>query len=287
MFDTAPPAPLHFDLDRVRLDTVVQRLLTEKGSERRAKDRLTDQILQGDHTALRPERIAGFEGISQATANRAMFNVIDFFFEQLVLASMKDDKRLHYFISIEASIRLDTPAMLDFGRPIVIETVHHVAVFSMIVLLAARLRAQGGKDRIILLHQAQRPEPRLEYAAQIIRNYLGFQTISVPMTGNWFRQLSASMSPTTVLLYLGDMPPDAKKQDNTRRELILSDKGSAATGLVETLSAAARLADLLGADHFTLDYPDPCAASLKPAASAPLQCPLKDWVFWPALASAS
>ena len=291
MFDTTSTPALRYRTDTARFDRLVEEAFSDPSLGRRTRARLWDNIRLGVFDAHMPVNLPGFEQIDRATAERAMLNIVDFFFEPMVLSSMSHSQRLDYFLAIEASMSFEGQAGLTFGKPAVIETVHHSAIFSIAVSLARVLVTTEGKASMILLHQSDRPEPRLAQVAQALRVHLGMTLHFIPLKGAWCRSLVELATPTSAVFYLADMPPMAwpeGRNASRQRDLDLAPDRTGSTPVLTTLSVAARLSALLGADHIVMDFPDSNKIALTQAGTdpEPMRCPLEDWVFWPAVEKA-
>lgn len=143
---------------------------------------------------------------------------------------------------------------------------------------------------MVLLHQGQRPEPRLRIIADLLRRAHGIALVLLPLQGHWLPRLARLTTPDTIIYYLTDMPPEAFAQAVIRKERgrtrLLLTHGPRAALQVETISGSQSFARRLGATRIVLDYPSPDSVRIRSAgvdeAITPL-CPLEDWVFWPLL----
>ncbi|MCC8940488.1 hypothetical protein H8A99_29560 [Bradyrhizobium sp. Arg68] len=153
-----------------------------------------------------------------------------------------------------------------------------------------------GKNRkcgqVVLLHQGQRPEPRLRIVADLLRRAHGVTLVLQPLRGNWFARLGRLTTPDTVIYYLTDMPPEAfpqaaRRERGRSRLLLTHDQGPVLQ--VETVSGSQSFARRLGARRIVLDYPSSDSLRIRPIGAdeaAVSICPLEDWLFWPLLGAA-
>lgn len=280
-----------FDLTPDRFDTFVANQFAGSKASRHVRDRLIAQVDGGrlDHMLLRARSDLA---LSDAVNRKAALNVIDFAFEPLVLQGMSADQAVRYLGAVETTLRVHEARGLDGFGPLWVDTIHHACVFSVLFQLAAFL----GKDRrfsqVILLHQGQRPEPRLQIVVDLLRRAHGVTLVLLKLQGHWFSRLARLTTPGTVIFYLTDMPPEAfpnaaKKQRSQPRLLLTH--GSGAALQIETVSGSQSFARRLGATRIVLDYPSTDSVRIRPvgADEANLSlCPLEDWLFWPLLGPA-
>jgi hypothetical protein len=281
-----------FDLTVDRFDSLVSRAFAASRESRHVRDRLIAQVDGGrlDHMLLRAR--SGVMTLSDAVNRKAALNIIDFAFEPIVMQNMSTDQAMRYLGAVENTLHVREARGLDRDGPLWIDTVHHVCVFSVLFQLAAFL----GKDRrfreVVLLHQGQRPEPRLRIVADLLRRAHGIALVLLPLQGNWFSRLGRVVTPETVVYYLTDMPPEAFPQAARRergRSRLLLTHGQGAALQVETVSGSQSFARRLGATRIVLDYPSPDSLRIRPIGAdeaAVSLCPLEDWLFWPLLGTA-
>jgi hypothetical protein len=200
---------------------------------------------------------------------------------------MNDAQLFQYFSAIETSMVMRGPINGSYGRGLLVETIHHNAIFSIGMVLARELGRQAGKNRMILVHQGDRPEPRLDLIGRILQKYCNMQCYGVPMKGAWFKQLKQLMTPTTAVIYLADMPvPGVETNPQSgayHRNICLSLENAAC--VVSSVSAVSKLSKILKVDHITMDFPDRGTVELISDVdlSMPLRCPFQDWAFGPAV----
>jgi hypothetical protein len=167
--------------------------------------------------------------------------------------------------------------------------VHHVCVFSVLFQLATFLGRNRGIGQVILLHQGQRPEPRLRIVSNLLRQVHRITLQLLPLQGNWFAQLARITTPATIVFYLTDMPPEAFPQAASRqrgRSRLLLAHACGGPLEVETISGSHSFARRLGATRIALDYPSTDSVRIRPVGADEATvsiCPLEDWVFWPLL----
>ena len=280
-----------FDLTPDRFDTLVANTFAGGGASRHLRDRLIAQVDGGrlDHMLLRAR--SGL-ALSDAVNRKAALNIIDFAFEPLVMQGMSTDQTVRYLSAVENTLGVREAHGLDGFGPLWVDTIHHVCIFSVLFQLAAFL----GKDRrfsqVVLLHQGQRPEPRLRIVVDLLRRAHGVSLVLLQLQGHWFPRLARLTTPGTVIFYLTDMPPEAFPQAARRKRgqsRLLLAHGPGAALQVETVSGSQSFARRLGATRIVLDYPSTDSVRIRPvgADEATLSlCPLEDWVFWPLLGAA-
>lgn len=278
-----------FETPAERFDTHVARAFASTMATRRMRDRLIAQVHSGELDRLLLRRGAGLAKLPDAVERQAAVNAIDFAFEPLVLPGLSVAQATAYLQAIENSLKVGEASGLDAPGPYWVDTVHHVCVFSVLFQFAAYLRRYRGCDRIVLLHQGQRPEPRLAVVRNLLRQVHGVALLCLPLQGRWFHELTRLTTPTCAIYYLADMPRDvvglaqnASPRGRSRIDLY------APPGIyrpVDTVSGSHSFARRLGATHLVLDYPLADRLRLRPfdEASSPA-CPIEDWVFWPVLA---
>lgn len=274
-----------FDLKPERFDTHVTKAF-EAAPTRRTYDKLVGQLGKGQFDHMLLKRLDGLEGLSEAANGKAARNVIDFSFEPLVLKSMSAPQLAAYFQAVENTIRLTDAAALAPEGPLWLDSVHHSCVFSVLFRIAALVAQHRGFRRLVLLHQGQRPEPRLGMLGTLLRQIPQVEPVFLPLNGRWFQALSQIMTPRTAVFYLTDMPAEAFQRNGGQRDRKLSrlrlyTEGGPSIHL-DTLSGSAVFAARLRATHLVVEYPRPDRISIRPfAPDKPSLCPLEDWIFWP------
>jgi hypothetical protein len=286
-----PPASA-FDLTADRFDSLVSSTFAASKESRHVRDRLIAQVDGGrlDHMLLRAR--SGIMTLSDAVNRKAALNVIDFIFEPIVMQNMSTDQAVRYLAAVENTLHVHEARGLDRDGPLWVDTVHHVCIFSVLFQLAAFLGKSRRFSQVVLLHQGQRPEPRLRIVADLLRRAHGIALVPLPLQGNWFSRLGRLTTPDTVVYYLTDMPPEAfpqaARRERGRSRLLLS-HGLGATLQVDTVSGSQSFARRLGAARIVLDYPSTDSLRIRPVdadEAAVSLCPLEDWVFWPLLGTA-
>jgi hypothetical protein len=282
-----------FDLTADRFDNLVANAFAADKASRHVRDRLIAQVDGGrlDHMLLRAR--SGIATLPDATQRKAALNIIDFAFEPLVLQGMSNDQMVRYLAVIENSLHIRGSGGLDGPGPLWVDTLHHVCVFSVLFQLAAFLGKTRRIGQVILLHQGQRPEPRLRIVADLLRQVHGIALVLIPLQGQWFQRLASLATPATAIFYLTDMPPEAFTRTEGRRRgrsrLLLGHPlalGSTAVE-IETISGSQSFARRLGAARVVLDYPSTDSMRIRPAEADETStslCPIEDWLFWPLLA---
>jgi hypothetical protein len=309
--------PAHtFDLTAERFDRLVADTFAASKASRHVRDRLIAQVDEGrlDHMLLRAR--SGLMTLPDAVVRKAALNIIDFTFEPLVMQGMSADQVLRYLGAVENTLHIREARGLDQFGPLWVDTVHHVCVFSVLFQLAAFLGKNGRFRQVILLHQGQRPEPRLRIITDLLRRAHGVTLVLLQLQGPWFSRLARLATPGTAIFYLTDMPPEAfpqaaAKSQRSRSHLLLGHSaskdareraygaskdarecayGQGAALEVETICGSQSFARRLGAARIVLDYPSSDSVRIRPAdAEEPTTalCPLEDWVFWPLLGGAT
>lgn len=274
-----------------RFDAYVARAFAATKATRHVRDRLIAQVHAGALDAMLLRAGEGLADLPVASERRAAVNSIDFAFEPLVLPNLSVAQATAYLEAVELSLSVAEASGLDGPGPLWVDTVHHVCVFSVLYQFAAYLRRYRGCDRVVLLHQGRRPEPRLGLVGNLLRQVHGVALTCLPLRGRWFAELTRAATPTTAVFYLTDMPPDAldRAETGARRGLSRVELYAAPDlrRAAATVSGSDAFARRLGASHVVLDYPRADRIRLRPfAGDVPPRCPLEDWVFWPVLAGA-
>jgi hypothetical protein len=278
-----------FDLTADRFDTFVANAFAASRASRHVRDRLIAQVDGGRLEPMLLRARSGVMSLPDAVNRKAALNIIDFAFEPLVMQNMSTDQVMRYLGAVEHTLHVREVRGLDGFGPLWVDTIHHVCVFSVLFRLAAFLGKNRRFSQVVLLHQGQRPEPRLRIIADLLRRAHGIALVLLPLQGRWFPRLARLTTPDTVIYYLTDMPPEAFAQavrkERGRSRLLLT-HGPRAALQVETISGSQSFARRLGATRIVLDYPSTDSVRIRPAgvdeAITPL-CPLEDWVFWPLL----
>lgn len=279
-----PPA-YRFDLRPERFDTHVTKAF-ETAPTRSTYDKLVAQLSKGHFDHMLLKQLDGLENLTEIANEKAARNVIDFWFEPLVLKSMSVPQLAAYFQMVEKTIRLTDAAALDEEGPLWFDSVHHSCAFSVLFRIAVLIAQRRNFRRPVLLHQGQRPEPRLGMLRTLLRQIPQVEPVFLPLSGSWFQKLSQITTPNTAIFYLTDMPAEAfqRKEDPPSRKLsrlrLYAEDGPSIQ--LDTLSGSAIFAARLRATHLVIEYPRPDRISIRPFDVAkPTVCPLEDWVFWP------
>ncbi|KAI94900.1 hypothetical protein T281_08415 [Rhodomicrobium udaipurense JA643] len=285
---THMPPRYAFNLTPDRFDTHVMSVFEDTAQSRFNRDRLLADVQGGRYDDMLPRSLGGLERLSDEANVKAAQNVIDFHFEPIVLATMPVPQARDYFHALERVMTLKSTAPLDEGGPLWIDCLHHACVFSALFQIGTHLIRQRGYRRTVLLHQGQRPEPRLAVIANVLQKYHGMRPDYIRLTGNWFFTLSQLVTPDTAIFYLADMPIEvsSRKAPRERQPTLLQlDVAPDFAVRLETLSASATLAKRLGATHLVLDFPGSGQIAIRAYdPAAPMRCPFEEWVFWPAVA---
>lgn len=292
MFDAARKRSLVLGQSEAGFHGIVKEALAERDVIRRSRDFMLSKIETGKFDHLSPRHLHGFEAMTHRSCDTAMRNVVDFEFESAVLANIGETALNRYMQDIQRTLTWRGTSNSSFGEAALIETVHHMAIFSIAVSLGRDLRSNGGKTQMVLVHQGLRDEPRLNMTEMVLRKFVGIKLLFVQLKEGWLNELKQLISPTTAVVYLADMPPVSpvggpSRSDRSRR-LTLSDSPSGSSVDIETLSAAPQIAKMLNLRHFVMDYPGKDTISLEAVNDVlpDLRCELSDWVFWPYLNNA-
>jgi len=284
----APTSPLALAQGLGRFDEAVAAAFAGAGATRHVRDRLIERVHAGGFDRMLLRSGANLPELPVAVERRAAVNSIDFAFEPLVLPGLSVAQATAYLRAVETSLSQVEAEGLDAPGPLWIDTLHHACVFSVLFQLAAHLRRRRGCDRIVLLHQGVRPEPRLDLCANLLARVHGIELVRLKLRPGWFPALARLLGPGSAVFYLTDMPretlaPAARVRRGGMSRLEL-DAGGGTLRSVETVSGSAAFARRLGASHLALDYPGPGRVRIAPHdAARPARCPIEDWVFWPVL----
>jgi hypothetical protein len=205
------------------------------------------------------------------------------------MQSMSTDQAMWYLGAVENTLQVREARGLDGFGSLWVDSIHHVCVFSVLFQLAAFLGKNARFKQVVLLHQGQRPEPRLRIVADLLRRAHGVALVLLQLQGQWFPRLAQLTTPGTVIFYLTDMPPEAFPQAARRqrgRSRLLLAHGAGEALEVETVSGSHSFARRLGATRIVLDYPSTDSLRIRPVGADDATvslCPLEDWVFWPVL----
>lgn len=277
-----------FNLAPERFDTHVTSVLGGTRVTRHARDRLIAEVRGGRFDHLLLKRLAGLEGLPDAVNERAAINIIDFHFEPIVLKGMSGEQVATYFQSVEKTLSIGEAAGIDGDGPLWIDSVHHACIFSVLYQLALYLVLRRGYTQLVLLHQGQRPEPRLGIIGKLLRQFCRIEPVFMQLRGAWFPKLAKMTTPQTAIFYLTDMPPEVAQRGMARERglshLQLFAPPNFAIEL-STLSGSGAFARRLKATHIVVEYPRPDRIRIRPydAEKPTALCPLEDWVFWPLL----
>lgn len=283
--------PHAFDLASDRFDLLVASAFASGKTSRHVRDDLIAQVDSGRLDRLLPRARCGVATLPDAVNRKAALNIIDFAFEPLVLQSMSTDQAAGYLSAIEDTLHIREARGVDGFGPLWVDTVHHVCVFSVLFKLAMFLGRNRGFGHVILLHQGQRPEPRLRIVSNLLRQAHGIVLTLLPLQGPWFPRLARIATPGTIIFYLTDMPPEAFPRTARMRQIqsrLLLTYGMDGAIPAETVSGSQSFARRLGATRVVLDYPSTDSVSIRPPnadEATTSYCPLEDWVFWPLLGS--
>lgn len=277
-----------FNLGTDRFDNYVMSLFTPPNASRFTRDSVISAVREGklDHMLL--QSIRGLEDLPAEVCDRAAINVIDFHFESLVLRNMGAHQLAAYCKDVEKTLHMESICPIDGGAPLWVSTVHHACVFSVLAQLSIHLAKHRGRRKIIVIHQGDRPELRLNLMSKAVEHESKVRPNFLQMKGPWLRSLSKLSSPDSVIFYFADMPhavSTSNVQKTYRRAGIELCAASNRSIKVETLSGGDTFARRLGAFHTVLEYPRPDRIRLRrydPDNPVAL-CQLEDWVFWPAL----
>ena len=276
-----------FNLAADRFDRVVADAFATGEASRHVRDRLIEQVNAGRFDQMLPRARTGIAALPDVVNRKAALNVIDFTFEPIVMQNMSTEQAVRYFGAVENTLHVREARGLDSPGPLWVNTVHHVCVFSVLFQLAAFLGKSRRISQVILLHQGQRPEPRLGIVSNLLQREHGIVLVLLPLQGSWFSRLTRITTPRTAIFYLTDMPPEAFPQAGRRqrgRSRLSLTHDAAEVISVETVSGSQSFACRLGATCIQLDYPSTDSILIRPSdGHETALCPLEDWAFWPLL----
>lgn len=274
---------------RSRLDLSVMRAYGQAENIRSVRNHIIKEWRTDDTLSpLALSRQEGLSDLTEADEQRAIATIADYWFEPYVVSSMNIGQARDYYLAAQNSLRLETQATdLQSDRPLVLETLHHSCIFSVLYLIVQHLVRDFGFKKVVLLHLREPLDPRLEVCRALVERILQAEAVSVLLNEKWMETLSHAVTDSTVVLYMGDMPPSIfpklrrpEKASSRVRLYAEPDIELIASGI----SMASLLARRFKASHYTLDFPARDVARLQPRnEDATLSCPLPDWVFWPAL----
>jgi hypothetical protein len=280
-----------FQLTPDRFDTQVASAFAATKNARLTRDRLIAQLRDGGFDHLLLGRLDGLETLGRESIEKAALNIIDFHFEPLVLQSMSLAQVDAYFMAVEKTLALTEAKGLDGDGPLWIDTVHHACVFSVLYRLAVFLARNRGYRQLVLLHQGQRPEPRLAIISNLVRQIPQVKPVLLRLQGRWFQDLTQITTPDTAIFYLTDMPAVAFERRAPAARSFAHIQLYAAPGIslrLDTMSGSGIFARRLKAAHVVVEYPRADRIRLRPydAANPTTRCPLEDWMFWPLMGQA-
>ena len=272
-----------------RLDLTIMRAYSTSESPRATRTRLLHRWREDELLSrLVLSRIEGLSAIAPEEDERGVRNLADYWFEPLVMPTMSLGQARDYFLSVKKSLRFELGEISPpTDRPLILESVHHCCVFSVLYATIQLLVAGHGFRKAILLHLRDPLDPRAATGQILVERVLQVETVCLRLEGAWLATLGREMSDRTVLIYFGDMPPslfpDRYQPGKTSSRVHFYARPDVAVD-VEGISIARFLARRHRAGHHLLDYPEPGTVRLRPwRRGAELHCPLADWVFWPAL----
>lgn len=235
---------------------------------------------------LAPSSMLGLACISEADDDLAIINLADYFFEKYLLSTMSIGQVRDYYLSITTRFELTGSFdEIDSQRPLVLETMHHHCIFSIMYSIMQKLIQEHGFKKFILLHIQKQLDVRFSLCVTLFATYFPDTELKAICISNdnWTVDLDKEMGPGSTILYMGDIPPQAfgknKKTRNYNLHLPLED-GSIVEA--ERLSAASILARRYRAAHHSLDFPQMNVINFT-AAQKVIKCPFSSWVFWPML----
>jgi hypothetical protein len=277
-----------FNLGTDRFDTYVMSLFSAPNASRLTRDSVISGVREGKFDYMLLRSIQGLEDLPVEVCDRAAINIIDFHFEALVLRNMGAAQLAGYCKEVEKTLRMESICPVDSGAPLWVSTVHHACVFSILAQFSIHLAKHRGCRKIIVIHQGDRPEPRLNLMSKAVEHESKVRPNFLQMKGPWLRTLSELSSPDCVIFYFGDMPHAVSRsnvQKSYRRGGIELFASSNRSIKMDTLFGGDTFARRLGAFHTVLEYPRPDRIRLRQydVVNPVTVCPLEDWVFWPAL----
>ena len=232
------------------------------------------------------------KAIARSTAEQdqaAVKSIVDYNFEPHFVSTMKPVQLRDYFLDVTKIFDIDIQNTFpNAGRtPLLIEGLHHRCSFSFVFTLIAKfLMPEFGYNSFITLYTQDEPDIRLVGSKNIIDNMLGGRASGIKLSGGWYRRLRTEMTDRTVIFYMGDMAPKLFPKNKSKINRLVLTSDAAPDFEVDVLSDAARLAQKLGAEHYSWDIKKKDTLRLRRVEAddkADLTVPVYDWVFWPAL----
>jgi hypothetical protein len=240
--------------------------------------------------ALALSSVSGRSGITPREEEIAMATIADYYLEPYFLPTMSVFQADAYFASLERTMTFNCSDAVfeETEGSLLIETMHHQASFSALYILCKQLNSAGRFDKIVLLRRRQDFDVRLEVMQTLGRRVFGVESELISVSSeDWPTALRRAAAKRTIILYFGDLAPSlfpSHHQGRKTSSVLRLCAGSDPAMTLEGFSIGARLARLLRARHYLMDFPDPDLVRVQPRDDrTELQCSLAQWVFWPAL----
>lgn len=274
-----------------RLDLFVMRAYRDQGDVRQVREQVVQEWRQKPELArLALSRFDGLSRISAEQDDRAVRTIADYWFEALFLPTMNLGQARDYFLAVQESMQLEVDDSVPppSDRPLILQTLHHSCIFSILYVIIQYLVAGYDFRKFVLLHLRDPLDPRLEICKKLVEEVLGVEGAFIQLEGDWLANLRREMTDRSVFIYMGDMPPSLFRDRHRPGKTSSTIKLYAEPDIdiaVEGISTASILARRFRAGHHLLDFPTANTVRLRPCTGSPveLECPLTDWVFWPAL----
>ncbi len=214
------------------------------------------------------------EHVAAQLNQQALQSQLDYQFERLTLPQMSLRQAHTYLLATRQNLQVQPLAL---GQTVLLESLHHTLTFSALFSATVHLLEHYDYNHVIMMHQHQSPDPRVLVLKALLEQYYNSATTLKHFDNLWFRTVKKLCTPQTIIVSMGDLPTFGRPSDKT---LALSYP----TGVHRqtTFSIADQIAGRLPCNHLICDYPDN-AIVLRHSDQNPLNCPLTDWMFWPAL----
>lgn len=231
----------------------------------------------------------GFEQISPDEEDRAVKNLVDYWFEPYFLPTMNIGQLRDYFLAFEDIYNLELTCDINMAgeKPLVIDAFHHYAGFSALFSLYKFFVTELGYKRILILNGKKNTDPRLELVGTLISRLTGCEYGNVLMEKNWWIELGKQVNETTVVFYMGDMPPllftDTHKKSKTSSEISLYTQSGDRFSF-EGFSVSKFITRRIKAHHISITLPEEKTLHIcEWEGRTKFDCPVYEWIYWPAL----
>ncbi len=214
------------------------------------------------------------EPIAREINQQALRSQLDYHFERLMLPQMSLRQAESYLLSSRENMVVEP---LSLGQTVLLESLHHTLTFPALFCAIVHLVEHYGYNHVIMMYQHQSPDPRVLVLKTLLEQNYKAMAILKHLDSLWFRSVKKLSTPQTIIVSMGDMPTFGRP---SQKQLALSYPSS--IHQQTTFSIAEQIAGRLPCNHLICDFPNNVIA-LRHHDHSPLNCPLTDWVFWPAL----